>query len=72
MLRLSILHPRAAAVIVHLGSHYIKKGQSERMKQDFIGLINTLKGSENQPIISGPVLSLDCGYERFCSTSYLA
>lgn len=35
------------------------------MKQDFIELINTLKGSEKQPIISGPVPSLSCDCERF-------
>ena len=61
----SVLQPRAAAVVVHVGLNYMKKGQSEMMKQDVVELINTLKGSEKQPNISGPVLSLGRGCERF-------
>ena len=57
--------PRAAAVVAHVGSNDNKKGNSEVMKQDVIELINTLKHSEKQPIISVPVLPLGHGCERF-------
>ena len=49
---------QVAAVVAHVESDYIKKGQSELMKQDFIELINTLKGS-------GPVPSLGRSCEKF-------
>lgn len=37
-----VLHqqPGVAAVVVHEGSNYIKKGKSELMKHDFIELIS--------------------------------
>lgn len=47
-------HSSASTVIVHIGSNDIKLQQSEKLRDDFKSLINTLLDTGKQCAISGP------------------
>lgn len=47
-------HSAASTVIVHVGSNDIKLQQSEKLRDDFKTLINTLLESGKQCVVSGP------------------
>jgi hypothetical protein len=55
----------ADTVALHVGSNDIRRASSEHLKIDFKELILALKDKKRTPIISGPVPSFGCGYERF-------
>ena len=48
-------HPSASTVVIHAGINDLKLQQSEKLKQDFTTLINTIQNSNKQCIISGPL-----------------
>lgn len=51
-------YPSASTVVVHVGSNDIQLQQSEKLKSDFISLINTLKNTGKKYTISGPIPSV--------------
>lgn len=48
-------YPSASTVVIHAGINDLKLEQSEKLKDDFITLINTIHSSNKQCIISGPL-----------------
>ena len=58
-------YPSASTVILHIGSNDIKAQQSEKLKKDFISLIDTLLDSRAQCVISGPMPSPCWGDIKF-------
>ena len=58
-------YPSASTVILHVGSNDIKAQQSEKLKKDFMSLIDTLLDSRAQCVISGPMPSPCWGDIKF-------
>lgn len=58
-------YPSASTVILHVGSKDIKTQQSEKLKKDFMSLIDTLLDSRAQCVISGAMSSPCWGDVKF-------
>ena len=58
-------NPSASTVVTHVGSNDIKLQQSEKLKDDFKTLIDTVLESGRQCVISGPLPSPRFGDVKF-------
>ncbi|XP_037636978.1 uncharacterized protein LOC119494862 [Sebastes umbrosus] len=58
-------HPNVKNVVLHIGSNDVVKQQSEVLKRDFTGLLNTVSSVNAQVFISGPLPPIRRGVERF-------
>ena len=58
-------HPTVTNIVLHTGSNDVSKQQSEVLKRDFIGLLNTVSSLNATVFISGAVPPVRGGEERF-------
>ncbi|KAK7930572.1 hypothetical protein WMY93_006967 [Mugilogobius chulae] len=47
--------PSVSTVVIHVGSNDLKRQQSEKLKDDFIALINSIQSTGKKCVISGPL-----------------
>uniref|UniRef100_A0A665W5N9 SGNH hydrolase-type esterase domain-containing protein n=1 Tax=Echeneis naucrates TaxID=173247 RepID=A0A665W5N9_ECHNA len=64
-------YPTVTNIVLHTGSNNVSKQQSEVLKRDFTGLLNTVSSLNAVVFISGPVPPLRRGQERFSRLSAL-
>uniref|UniRef100_A0A3B5BA70 SGNH hydrolase-type esterase domain-containing protein n=1 Tax=Stegastes partitus TaxID=144197 RepID=A0A3B5BA70_9TELE len=57
--------PSARKVVLHVGTNYIPRQQSELLKEDFKHLFNYLQPTEREVFISGPLPTVGHGCGRF-------
>nr|XP_040025023.1 uncharacterized protein LOC120812889 [Gasterosteus aculeatus aculeatus] len=58
-------HPTVKNLILHIGSNDIEKQQSEKLKEDFDNLLETVSSVNAEVFISGPLPPTGRGAERF-------
>ncbi|KAK7899168.1 hypothetical protein WMY93_020021 [Mugilogobius chulae] len=51
----SSILPSVSTVVIHVGSNDLKRQQSEKLKDDFIALINSIQSTGKKCVISGPL-----------------
>lgn len=63
-------HPSVSTVMVHVGTNDLKMQQSEKLKEHFVCLMDSVLNTDKQCIISGPLLSplFDEFFLGFCFT----
>lgn len=65
ILQIADEYPTVTNIVLHTGSNDVSKQQSEVLKRDFTGLLNTVNSLNAAVFISGPVLPVRGGDERF-------
>uniref|UniRef100_A0A3P9C989 SGNH hydrolase-type esterase domain-containing protein n=1 Tax=Maylandia zebra TaxID=106582 RepID=A0A3P9C989_9CICH len=65
ILQIAEEYPTVTNIVLHTGSNDVSKQQSEVLKRDFTGLLNTANSLNAAVFISGPVPPVRGGDERF-------
>uniref|UniRef100_A0A3P9DJZ4 SGNH hydrolase-type esterase domain-containing protein n=1 Tax=Maylandia zebra TaxID=106582 RepID=A0A3P9DJZ4_9CICH len=65
ILQIADEYPTVTNIVLHTGSNDVSKQQSEVLKRDFTGLLNTVNSLNAAVFISGPVPPVRGGDERF-------
>uniref|UniRef100_A0A3P9AZJ3 SGNH hydrolase-type esterase domain-containing protein n=1 Tax=Maylandia zebra TaxID=106582 RepID=A0A3P9AZJ3_9CICH len=65
ILQIADEYPTVTNIVLHTGSNDVSKQQSEVLKLDFTGLLNTVNSLNAAVFISGPVPPVRGGDERF-------
>ncbi|CAI5671392.1 unnamed protein product [Oreochromis niloticus] len=65
ILQIADEYPTVTNIVLHTGSNDVSKQQSEVLKRDFTGLLNTVNSLNAAVFISGPVPPIRGGDERF-------
>uniref|UniRef100_A0A3P8RHM4 SGNH hydrolase-type esterase domain-containing protein n=1 Tax=Astatotilapia calliptera TaxID=8154 RepID=A0A3P8RHM4_ASTCA len=65
ILQIADEYPTVTNIVLHTGSNDVSKQQSEVLKRDFTGLLNTVNSLNAAVFVSGPVPPVRGGDERF-------
>uniref|UniRef100_A0A3P8RR90 OSK domain-containing protein n=1 Tax=Amphiprion percula TaxID=161767 RepID=A0A3P8RR90_AMPPE len=65
ILKIAAEHPTAKSLVIHTGALDVEKQQSEVLKEDFMDLLNKVRGLKPVVYVSGPLPTVRRGDERF-------